>query len=287
MKKSLSLIAPLLSVFLFLVQFCYAEEISTMKKLTVATAQLPVGEDIDENVAAISRAIDIAVAKGADILLTPEGSLSGYTHKFDQKAVEKGLAIVLDKAQKGDLALALGTCFVEPEDDKCYNQIRFYNKQGEFLGFHSKILLTGTMEAKPRGEVTLYETTPLRTFELEGITIGGLICNDMWANPICTPMPDPHLSQKLSDMGAKIIFQAINGGRDGGPWSRDVFWPFHETNLRIRAMSGKTWIVTADNCTPVDVPCSAPTGVLQPNGQWATQTPNQGEHVAVFTIELK
>ncbi|MEM7386692.1 MAG: hypothetical protein AAF514_17280 [Verrucomicrobiota bacterium] len=38
-------------------------------------------------------------------------------------------------------------------------------------------------------------------------------------------MPDPHLSQKLSQAGAQIIFLSINGGPDGGAWSEEVNWP--------------------------------------------------------------
>ena len=115
----------------------------------------------------------------------------------------------------------------------------------------------------------------------------GLFCNDMWANPQCTPMPDPHLSQKLSKAGAEIIFLAINGGRDGvSSWSREVNWPFHEVNMRMRASAGRVWVVSADNSFPNTIPCSAPSGVLRPNGQWAMQVPRKGEHVKVFTIEL-
>ncbi len=100
-------------------------------------------------------------------------------------------------------------------------------------------------------------------------------------------MPDAHLAQKLSNEGARIIFHAVNGGRNGGAWSEQVNWPFHETNLRMRAVAGKVWIVTADNCFPMNIPCSAPSGVLQPNGQWAAKAPRKGEHVLVHTIRLK
>ena len=117
--------------------------------------------------------------------------------------------------------------------------------------------------------------------------MGGLICNDMWGNPQCTPMPDPHLSQKLSKEGAQIIFLAINGGRDGGSWSEEVNWPYHETNMRMRAAAGKIWIVSADNCAPTDIPCSAPSGVIKPDGTWAAQAPRQGEFVVVHTITLE
>ncbi|MBC8874435.1 MAG: carbon-nitrogen hydrolase family protein [Planctomycetes bacterium] len=256
------------------------------RRLRVATAQISVTRDIALNVKTINGAIDQAIKEKADILLTPEGSLSGYTPQFDQAQVEAALKKIVAKASSSGLALALGTCFVEADDGKCYNQIRFYDCDGAFRGFHNKILRCGTMTYPSKGEINHFAARPLRTFQLKGITVGGLICNDMWANPQCTPMPDPHLSQKLSEMGAKIIFQAINGGRNGSDWSRNVYWPFHETNLRIRARTGKLWIVTSDNCHPTNIPCSAPSGVLKPDGQWAIQAPKQGEHIVTYTIEL-
>ena len=111
------------------------------KELRVATAQIPVTSDIAENAAAIHRALDVASREGADILLTPEGSLSGYTPTFDQAEVERHLAAIRERASEAGLALALGTCYVEPDDGKCYNEIRFYGAQGKFLGFHTKTLL--------------------------------------------------------------------------------------------------------------------------------------------------
>jgi predicted amidohydrolase len=257
------------------------------KQLRVAVAQIPVVTDIETNIETIVKAIDWAVAEKAEILLTPEGSLSGYTHKFDQSTVEAGLKRLLARASSADLALALGTCFFEPDDGRCYNQVRFYDADGKFIGFHTKTLRCGTMTKPTRGEVNHYSARPLRTFQIKGITVGALICNDMWANPGCTPMPDPHLSQQLAEKGAKIIFHAVNGGRNGSEWSREVYWPFHETNLRIRAQTGKLWVVTTDNCHPTNIPCSAPSGVIKPDGNWAVKTPDQGEHMAIYTIELQ
>jgi predicted amidohydrolase len=100
-------------------------------------------------------------------------------------------------------------------------------------------------------------------------------------------MPDPHLSQKLSEAGAKIVFHAINGGRNGGSWSEKVYWPYHEANQRIRAVAGKVWIVSADNCAPTTIPCSAPSGVLSPEGEWVARAEPKGEQVVVYTIVLR
>ena len=108
----------------------------------------------------------------ADILLTSEGSLSGYTPKFDASAVEVVLRRVTEKAREAEVALALGTCFIEAEDEKCYNEIRFYEADGEYLGFHSKTLTCGSLTDPPKGEINDYAVSPLRTFDFHGITIG-------------------------------------------------------------------------------------------------------------------
>jgi predicted amidohydrolase len=253
-------------------------------RLRVAGAQIAVSRDVDRNVAAIERALAYAAETEADVLLTPEGSLSGYTPGFDRGRVSRALEHVTAGARAAGVALALGTCFEEPDDGRCYNQIRFYDRDGSYLGFHSKTLTCGTLTDPPRGEINDYAVRPLRTFTLCGVNVGGLICNDLWANPECTPGPDPHLTQQLARRGARVLFHAVNGGRNGSEWS-EVAWQYHESNLRLRARGGGLWIVTVDSAEPADLPCSAPSGVLDPNGCWAARAPAQGEHPFVHTIE--
>ena len=255
-----------------------------MMKFRIAGAQLPITNDIVSNIAALSRAVAFAEEAHADVLLTPEGSLSGYTHAFDVQAVNAGLREITNQARDTGIGLALGTCFVE-DDGKCYNQIRFYTPDGTFLGFHSKTLRCGTLTSPPKGEIEHYAVQPLRTFNINGITAGGLICNDLWANPECTPMPDPHLTQRLAEMGARVIFHAVNGGRNGSEWS-EVAWRYHEANLRMRSRAGGVWIVTVDSSHPVDLRCSAPSGVINPRGEWVCQTPDQGEQFFTCDIEV-
>ena len=254
-------------------------------KLRVAGAQIPVTEDVASNETAIRRAIEFAAKEKADILLTPEGSLSGYTAEFNAEEVSAALERVTAKAREANLGLALGTCFIEPDDGKCYNACRFYAKDGTFLGFHAKTLVCGTLTDNPEGEINDYATRPLRTFTVEGITVGALICNDLWANPTCTPMDDPHLSQQLARMGARILFNPVNGGRGESDW-RNVVWNYHESNLRMRAKAGKLWIVTADNCHPPKLRCCLPSGVIDPQGTPVCQTDAYGEQMFACTIEL-
>jgi predicted amidohydrolase len=253
--------------------------------LRVSAAQMPVSTDISENTAVLCRAIEQAAREKAEILLTPEGSLSGYTHQFDSSLLEDALKEVTDLARERRVGLALGTCFKEP-DKLVYNQIRFNAANGDYLGSHSKVLRCKNMLAPlQEAEIDHFAAGELKAFRIKGICIGGLICNDLWANPAWTPMPDPHLSQQLAGLGARIIFHAVNGGRDGSEWS-EVNWKYHEANLRLRAKAGKVWIVTVDNCAPASLPCSAPSGVVNPDGNWACQVGGQGEQFFFFDIEL-
>jgi len=255
-------------------------------QLRVAGAQMPVTRHVGRNLQAIMRAIDFAADEGAAILLTPEGSLSGYTHEIDPAATQAALAEITRRARQKALGLALGTCFIEPGDGKCYNQLRFYAPSGEFLGFHSKILRCATLDDPPKGEIEHFAATPLRTFDLNGITVGGLICNDLWANPECTPMPDSHLTQEFSRLGAKVIFHAVNGGRDASQYSLVTVFHYHQSNLQMRAKAARVWIVTVDNAAPLSDPCSAPCGVIDTQGNWAIKTDPTGEQLFAHTIEL-
>lgn len=258
----------------------------TQNSIRVAGVKSVVTNEINMNVEALKRAVDFAKKEKADILLTPEGSLSGYKSDFNQDVLDKALVELVNYAASAKVGLALGTCFFE-KDRKCYNQIRFYDKSGKFLGFHSKILRCGNLDDPNKGEINDYAFTPLRTFLFEDIIIGGLICNDMWANPECTTLPDTHLSQQLSRMGARIIFHAVNGSRDENEWSSVVNWNFHESNLRMKASAGNVWIVTADNSYPENLKSSCPSGVLDQGGNWVCRAEDKGIQYFAYTIELK
>jgi len=253
--------------------------------IRVAGYQMAVTNDIPANLEALMAAVDVAAQQDVDVLLTPEGSLSGYTPVFDPQVVVQSLEILTHHARQKQVGLALGTCYVEV-DGKSYNQVRFYRPDGTYLGCHTKTFLCGTLQEKPEGEINHFAVKDLRTFQWrERLTIGGLICNDLWANPECTPMPDIHLLQMLSRMGAQVVFHAVNGGRDGSEWSQ-LAWNFHDANLRMRARAASTWIVTVDSAYPEDLPCSAPSGVIDPQGNWVCRSEPRGEEIFFYDIEL-
>ena len=77
--------------------------------MRIAGYQMAVRSDIEVNAVSVCGAIDRAAAGGAEIVLTPEGSLSGYTHEFDARAAEKALEFVTAHARTNGVGLALGT----------------------------------------------------------------------------------------------------------------------------------------------------------------------------------
>lgn len=256
-----------------------------MRTLTVAGAQMAVrDDDVRSNTATILRFIELAASKEADVLLTPEGSLSGYTPEFDQPAVEDALARVIQRATALGIGLALGTCFYE-SDGQCFNQLRFYDRRGAFLGSHAKILRCGIPTPPSHGEFEWYATHELCTFVFEGITVAGLICNDLWANPAATVEPDPNLVLRCAELGAQIIFHAVNGARGPGEQS-NLVRQFHEANLRMRAQAASIHIATVDNASPVTLPCSSPGGVIGPDGSWLVQTVLEGEDLFVKKLAV-
>jgi predicted amidohydrolase len=123
-------------------------------------------------------------------------------------------------------------------------------------------------------------------FDLDGVTIGALVCNDMWCSPEFTVQDDPHLSQKLADMGAKLIVHAVNSGLSRGN-EGELYRQYHDANLRIRARAGKVWIITADACDAAGQMISnAPSGIVDFRGKWVARTPDRGERFVAHAVEL-
>jgi hypothetical protein len=106
--------------------------------LRVAGAQLPVRNDVQKNLEAITRAIEFAAREKADVLVTPEGSLSGYTPKFNAAATAHAMEALVQRARQANVALVLGTCFAAAE-----------------VNCHSGVLVPDghwVVQADPRGE---------------------------------------------------------------------------------------------------------------------------------------
>jgi predicted amidohydrolase len=265
-------------------------------KLTVAGLQMVVSTDVEANEKAVHRGIEKAAAARADFLLTPEGSVSGYYPGFDGAAVTAAVQRLARHARESRVGLLLGTCYKEMAEDApspfelhldpsargqrqelCLNQVRVYEPGGEYLGAHSKILLTSTLRHPGTGEMRDYVAGTLRTFSWRGVCFGVLICNDLWATPGYTTTPNPYLAWRLRQMGAQVIFHAVNSG------FVQFYRPYHEMNQALWAGALGIPIVAANASHEVD-PVNCRSGVVGPNGERKNEAPDIGEQF--FSCEL-
>ncbi len=275
------------SALIMILCFCFGQTARAAdvqkKTIRVALAQINVTDRVADNQQAILKAIDFAAENKAHILLTPEWSLSGQG-AYQAEQVKSALAQVTAHARDKKVGLALGTNYME-EDGVVRNELRFYDRQGALLGYHVKILDGIKMKKNFLGE-QVYDYGVLRTFTFEGITIGGLLCNDLWCSPGGPSMPDPHLTMQLAEMGCQIIFHGVNGGRSEHDWDTKTTWNYHRSNLIIRASAAQVYIVTVDNSYPETWHCSSPSGVVSPNGPFLIEAKTQGQDLLVYDIVL-
>src|SRR4030065_1974015 len=87
------------------------------RQLRIAGLQMLVSQDVSENEVRISAGLLQAAQDEADWLLTPEGSLSGYTAHFDRSEVESATARLAAQAKDLPGGLALGAGYKERETD--------------------------------------------------------------------------------------------------------------------------------------------------------------------------
>jgi predicted amidohydrolase len=255
-----------------------------MKKTAVIISglQMRVTNRVPENERRIRKALLRAAGDRADFLLTPEGSLSGYHAAFNSREVAAAVRRLAALAKKMRVGLALGTCFKDTWNGKtrCYNQVRLYSPEGRYLGAHNKILRTTSLERPGTGEMRDYVRGRLRTFVWQGVRFGVLICNDMWASPHVTTLPNPHLAWRLKRMGARFVLHAVHSGID--PRIR----PFHESTVEIRARSLKMPIVEVNAAKDRGRAVNARSGPVNADGKRPFTVPARGEHYFVCKIRV-
>jgi len=240
-----------------------------MATVRVSGIQMVVGPTKKDNV---SKILEHIRNSDSDFMLFPEMSLTGYNNDFSATRTREAWRQIAAACRQSYTTAIIGTG--ARENGHTYIQSRIYGDNGELLGTQEKLVPTETDRAwcRPGDE--------LRVFQHFGITFGCLICNDLWVTPGCGPYPDPRLSYQLGQKGAQIVFHSINSG------SSPLHVPYHDSNLKLRAIESKCYIVTANAAAP-DGPVNAPTGIVSPEGKWLVQCPLEGEHSFCYDLDVE
>ena len=244
--------------------------------------QMNVTNNITQNKVQILDGIKRAAREGADFLVTPEGSLSGYTSNFRQDELAVALKEVESAAAEMKVGLMLGTCYKEAikGEEFCYNQVRVYTPEGRFMGAYSKILRCSNPDLPGTGEMVDYVEGELKAFDWNGLRFGILICNDLWATPGYTTIPNPYLAWKLKQMGAQLIVHCINSG------TVQKYRPFHESSAELWALSMKIPIMEV-NAAHENEKINAQSGLIDQNGERSLRIPDSGSQFFTTRISLK
>lgn len=239
-----------------------------------------VTNDVARNESRIVRGIEQSSEQGSQFLVTPEGALSGYYAAFDREEVASAAVRVAARARDAGIGLLLGTCYKEAEQkvEYSYNQVRVYTPSGDYAGCHAKILRCSSLSHPGTGEMTDYVEGKLRTFDWDGMRFGVLICNDLWATPGYTVIPNPYHPWKLWQMGAQVIFHAVNSGHHQRNRA------FHESSVKLWAHALQIPILEVNALSTLDEPINAPSGLVSPDGCYSPHVPDVGDQF--FTCEI-
>lgn len=267
------LLSPLTTILLL------AQTGNDKSHIQLSGLQMNVTNDISKNKERIVSGIQKAALEGADFLVTPEGSLSGYTDNFNRNELILALEEILAEAKHLKIGLMLGTCYKEMKsgEEYCYNQVRVYSPEGIFLGEYSKILRCSNLDLPGSGEMIDYIEGELKIFSWRDHRFGILICNDLWATPGYTTIPNPYLPWKLKQMGAEFIVHCINSG------SAQKYRPFHESSAELWALSINIPILEV-NAAQDKEKVNAQSGLIDSTGERSLRVPDSGEQF--FTVKI-
>ena len=248
-----------------------------MKTLTVAGCRIPVGMSIDENVIQIKRAIDWAHDNDVDLLVTPECAVTGYMWAPDDRQDPRiqELAGALGALQEYSLLkavdLVLGTA--------CYNaQGAWANMQafivdGHCVDHYEKQVLFGA-------EQCCYSPGHrLAILDYKQFKIAGLICNDLWSNPILWPGQSADLLQELRRQKVDIV--VVSANMPPSNEQQELFYAWTDSCIRMYSLTGDWNTVVSDQTTTAAV---CPVGIVGRNSEWLVKGHDHTVDYFKFTV---
>jgi NAD+ synthase len=245
-----------------------AESAATAHRRRATLAQVVVHKNVAQNLVNARCALEQAAAEKSEFVLFPEMFLTGSARDFQQSEAAAGMAEIAELCRKFAVTALVGTAW--KEEDKTFNQVRIVDATGAPAGVYAKKCLTyGDAKMVTAG------TTPL-VFSLADLTVGILICNDLWVTPGYTDGPNPHLTLKQARAGAQVIFHHIFSGND------QRHRAYHESNHFVRAAEAKCPIVAVNAFSAPEV--NATSGVIGTEFQHLVALPRDRE--AIQTVEF-
>lgn len=248
-----------------------------MNHLRVALAQIaPKLGDVEANLDLHLGSIEGARADGADLIVFPELSLTGY-HLLDQVpelALRTGDgALERLKLASRDLDVVVG--FVEEGAGHRFHNSAAYLSRGEILHVHRKLFLPTYGMFQEGRDFAAGER--LRGFQAPHGPAGLLVCEDLW-HPAC--------SWLLAQEGAETLFALSNGPtRGAGPDGKLTSVSVWAELLRVIARFHTVYAIYVNRVGCEDgLIFGGGSLVVDPFGRMVAEAPELDE--ALLTVDL-
>jgi N-carbamoylputrescine amidase len=174
-----------------------------MTKITVAALQLAFSDDIDANIAEVTKLVRDAAKRGAQVVLPPELFEGHYFCRVEDegmfaraKPVAEHKAVTTMQALAAELKIHIPTSFFEADGPHHYNSLAMIGPDGKVQGIYRKTHIPDG----PGYEEKFYfrpGNTGFKVWPAEGTTLGVGICWDQWY---------PETARAMMLMGAQILF---------------------------------------------------------------------------------
>lgn len=235
---------------------------SDPRDLTLALLQhRPTPAAIADSLSRLEEQAQRAAGEGADLLLCPEASLTGYNISLDSAlavAVEndgKTTDAIRTLCQRHGIALAYG--YIERDGDRLFNALHVMDAGGKSVAHYRKTHLWGDLDR------TLFQAgnSYAPVFELRGWKMGMLICYDI---------EFPESSRHLALQGTELIL---------APTALMAPWTFvADIITRARAAENQVYFAYANYCGPEGDLCYVGRScIIAPDGEELARAGNQPE----------
>jgi len=200
-----------------------------MTEITVAALQLGFSNDIEANIANVSRLVREAAARGAQVILPPELFEGEYFCRVEDeglfanaKPVAEHRAVRAMQALAAELKVHIPTSFFEADGPHHYNSLAMIGPDGKVAGVYRK----SHIPDGPGYEEKFYfrpGNTGFKVWDGPNAKLGVGVCWDQWY---------PETARAMMLMGAEILFYPTAIGSEPHDTSLDT------ARLWRRAMVG-------------------------------------------------
>ncbi|MFW6773224.1 carbon-nitrogen hydrolase family protein [Nocardioides sp. CPCC 205120] len=212
--------------------------------MKIALCQMLSGEDKEANLAEMRRLGELAVARGADLLVYPEWAMFELP-QLSPAFVEN--AEPLDGPFAGEvarLAAELGVAVVfglvetSPDADRAYNTLLALGPDGERVAAYRKQHLYDAFGFKESDHIRPGDLDAPETFTVGGIEVGILTCYDLRF---------PESARRVVDAGAQVLLYPAS-------WVPGPRKEFHwKTLLLARAIENTVFVAGVSQAPPLGI----------------------------------